>query len=143
VSVVAVSVPFGNMIGRHSGIIFDRSHEKSFMRKILFMPDFPGDVFWEQSEKGGPVAPEDLNLSSETCSLVWEFYKRWSEIDNDSKNDGIRKIDYGLLDVHGIKLWKQLRTELSGQCEVFFYSHRFNESFEDPQELEELLTSGI
>ena len=115
------------------------------MRKILFMPDFPDHVFWEQSEQGGSIAPEDLNLSAETCNVLWEFYRRWSEIffANDFKRDPISKIDFGLLDVHGIKIWKLLRTELSGKCEVVFHSHRFNENFEDPQALEELLRSGI
>lgn len=111
------------------------------MRKLLLSPDFPDHVLWEMSEQGGPIAPEDLYLSSEMCDILAEFYRWWSEIymTDDYTNDATAKIDWGLFDVRGLEIWNGLRKELSGRCEVIFYSRRYAERFDDPVKLDELL----
>jgi len=109
------------------------------MSEIRLCPDFPDHVLW--LKEGGPISPENLPISKELCSLLHGWYGLWSRIwDDDSyKKDAIAKLDWGLLDIRGIELWKRLRRELSGKFEVSFYSHRFNESFDDPAEMEKLL----
>ena len=42
--------------------------------------------------------------------------------------------DRHLLDDCGFQLWQRLRTELAGAYQVHFFSHEFNETFEDPEQ---------
>ena len=50
-------------------------------------------------------------------------------------------IDWAAFDNVGVAIWKSLRKELSGQYLAGFYSHRFRDFFEDPEDLAELLQS--
>jgi hypothetical protein len=109
------------------------------MPKIRLVPDFPDHVLWFEGD--GPVSPEELGISTELCRKLREWYGWWSKIENDGeyRRDETARIDWGFFDANGIELWKQLRAELGGRHEVVFYSHRFNENFETPSELEALL----
>lgn len=112
------------------------------MRKIRLVPDFPDHVLWFAG--GGPVPPEDLGISSGLCQKLRDWYIWWSRAANDAeyRKDETAKIDWGLFDIEGLELWKQLQAELAGRYEVVFYSHRFNDNFETPSELELLLRHG-
>lgn len=109
------------------------------MRKIRLVPDFPDQLLWFEGD--GPVPPEELGLSSELCQQLRDWYKWWSRIANDDeyRGDETARIDWGFFDAKGIDLWKKLRAELVDRYEVVFYSHRLNDDFDVPSELEILL----
>jgi len=109
------------------------------MLRLRLAADFPDHVLWY--EEGGPVSPEELGVSTELCLALHEWYGLWSSIENDEayKRDETARIDWGHFDVKGLALWNRLRTELSGQFDVVYYSERFNDNFEEPSEFEALL----
>jgi len=110
------------------------------LRKLLLFADFPDKVLWDRSENGRPVEPEGLGLSDKTCGLLREWYRVWSQIwmvDKDDKTS--EKIDWLIYDQQGLEVWKHVRSELPGRAQVIFYSHVFEQDFEDPEALESLL----
>jgi hypothetical protein len=111
------------------------------MRKLYMAPDWDG-VLWDF--KGGQVNLNDIPLSDDLRSALHDWLKLHSKIweDEEYKNDATAQLDWKLLDLRGVELWKRVRQELAGQCDVVYASHIFNDYFSDPEHLESLLRTS-
>ena len=108
------------------------------MRKLYLTPDWDG-VLWDF--EGGPVDLKSLPLSERLRDALidWCAWHNKIYLDDDLKSDTVAKIDWTLLDVRGIGLWRQVRQELADSCEIVYVSQRFRDYFDDPEQLEGLL----
>jgi hypothetical protein len=133
---MALSVPLSRFTSRVGG-----GSALDVMRKLHLCSDFPDHVLWDWSEDGKPIAPESLGLSDETCRMLREWYKLWSQIwcVDRPRSGADSQVDWLLFDEKGIEVWKRAQRELAGRYQVVFYSHRLEDDSEDPEKLETLL----
>ena len=90
------------------------------------------------------IRPDDLPISVKLREALREWDARYNRIlfdpnFNPSEMDPDAKIDWAEFDNVGVAIWKSLREELSGHSLAGFYSHRFSDFFEYPEDLAELL----
>jgi hypothetical protein len=110
------------------------------MRRIAIVPEPPGSL-WEE---GRLIKPGDLPISDQLRESLRQWDKQYNSMLFDpnfdpSSSDADVKADWAAFDTTGVAIWKSLQRELSGSWQLRFYSHRFREGFEDPNELAQLL----
>jgi hypothetical protein len=110
------------------------------MRKLYLTPDWDG-VLWDF--QGGKVNVMTLPLSEELRAalvdwLKWAHGDYMDDLDHEFRDDFTAEVDCALIEARGIELWKWVRRELAGHCEVSYVSCRFHECFSEPDKLDRL-----
>lgn len=111
---------------------------------IKLMPDYGCYPLWwaAGSGKAGDIDPTTLPLRAETIQQLEEWANIYDRLLNESdpassgfKSDANRDA----FETEGIRLWQQLRDELSANYKVYYFSQRLQENLIHPSQLKALI----
>ena len=104
------------------------------MRTIVLSPDWNSSLWWHDAEGCGIADERALPLSDRLRKDLGDYYAWWSELYLSEDRIPASCTDWHLLDERGFQIWQRLRAELGSTYHVHFFSHEFEERFEDPEE---------
>lgn len=106
------------------------------MRTMILLLDWDSTLFWRDAEGNGRVDAATLPISTALRQLLRDYYIDYSELyfQDGHPFPDVPRLEKRWLDDTGLKIWKQLRTELADLYRVSFYSEELGESFESPEQ---------
>jgi hypothetical protein len=105
-------------------------------QKIRLMAEYgPNALWWEDSEKVGPIDPSTLPLSQGTFIQLESWSQKYDSRLNRSDPASSRDFtpeELSEFEKEGINLWRKLQEELSPDYEVVYFSERLHKLLTDP-----------
>ena len=109
------------------------------MITIKLMPDYHYWPLWwyEGTDEVGNINPKDLDLSSETLTLLEKWAEKFDSFINMEEPNvpvPISNDELELFEKDGIKIWKKLIEELQNRYKVVYFSQKYRkviENFDD------------
>ena len=108
-------------------------------QRIRLMAEYGSEsLWWDDSEKVGPIDPAALSLSQDTILHLKKWAQQYDSRLNRSdpaSSAYFTDAELSKFEEEGILLWQQLREELSSDFEVVYFSERLRKVVSDPNEL--------
>lgn len=110
------------------------------MAGIKLMADYEcSPLWWNDEDRVGNIAPEDLPLQPDTISRLHEWarcYDTTLNWDDPASSSGFETPEAEeAFEREGILLWKQLQEELASRYTVSYFSNRLGKLFNVAEEI--------
>ncbi|MEB3233294.1 MAG: hypothetical protein VKJ64_19965 [Leptolyngbyaceae bacterium] len=103
-------------------------------------------LWWNEKDKVGNIAPEDLPLQADTIERLHKWSKSYDATlnwDDPASSSGFSTDEAGeAFEQEGILLWKQLQEELGTKYEVVYFSDRLHQLLDPETDLPLALSSS-
>jgi hypothetical protein len=108
-------------------------------QRIRLMADYQAHpLWWDDRDHVGDIDPASLSLSEHTRLRLaqWqEQYDRQMNWDDPKASAFFDEQEQKVFELEGIQIWKLLRTELSPDYEVWYFSESSGRLIESPDDL--------
>ena len=107
------------------------------MEIIKIMPEYGMYPLWIEKSKMEPfesIAIEDLKLSTSLMDKIKDWDNKFQNTYNENypQNSGFKsQREKSLFEDNGIKIWKELQSELTNEIKVVYYSVLENKLYEN------------